>query len=92
MPAPEAVSPLLVHLLVLLLVVSALTLLVQVLQWLRIDRLSERVTRLEAQQKNCLSAVDVRNIWERLASIEAKTETSTRLMTSIQEHLLESDR
>lgn len=78
-------------LLVLTLVVVLANLLIAFLSWWRHDGLVSRVTRLEVQQAHALTAVECRQIHERLANIEGRVTTTNQVMQTIQEHLLESD-
>ncbi len=78
-------------LLIVVLVVTLANLLVGVLMWQRHDELAHRVTKIEAAQQHALSARETREIHERLASIEGQMITTTQLMRTIQEYLLEQD-
>ena len=81
----------LIAVLVVLMLISLLSLLVQCGQWFMHDGLSKRVARLEANQVNQLSQQQVLGIHERLASMEAEMKTQGTSLRSIQEHLLEND-
>lgn len=81
-------------LVVLLLVVALLlaNLLVVVMLWRRHDEMSARVIHVEARLSNALSHVEVRQLFERMSSLDGQMQTISRLMQTVQEHLLESDR
>lgn len=78
-------------LLVLVLLVAAANLLIALASWWRHDGLAARVTRIEANQANALTAHECRRIYERLSNIEGQLTTSAQLMHTIQKHLLEHD-
>lgn len=78
-------------LLVLLLMVALANLLIAFLLWRRHDDLAHRVVRLEANQQHLLTPYEVRQIHERLASIEGSLAVTSQVMKTIQEHLLENE-
>lgn len=55
----------------------------------RVDDIDVRVARLEAQS---LSAQEVRQFHERMASMEGQLRTNVELLTAIQKHLLGKER
>lgn len=77
--------------LILLLCVNVLMLGALLAVWRTCNGHGNRLTRLEAQQGNQLTAAEVRAMFERLANIEGRLEASTRMMQTIQDHLLEND-
>lgn len=77
---------------------GAANLLVLFLLWRHIDKrdaahadLSNRVTRVEANQANALTAQQVHSIYADIAEIKGRVATSVDMMKTIQEHLLERD-
>lgn len=73
-----------------LLVVLANLVIVLVLWW-RHEALSVRVAKLEAHRESALTHAEVRSLYDRLATIEGQNQTMTRLLQTVQEHLLEND-
>lgn len=57
--------------------------------WNRDDRLSQRLTVVEANQANAPTHRDMIDIRDRLTSVQAQTMTLVQLMQSIQQFLLE---
>lgn len=83
---------LIVGLLVGLLLIGLLNLCGLAVLWWRLIGLVARVTKLEAYQTLNLTHAETRAIYERLASIEGQVQTTNRLMQTVQQHLLESER
>ncbi len=86
-----SLESLLILLLILVVVVLA-HLLVTVWQWARHDGLATRVTRMEALLANNLTPAEIRQLFDRLASLEGQLQTTNGLLRTVQEHLLENDR
>ena len=68
------------------------------LLWRHIDKrdtahtdLASRVTRIEANQANGLTAQQIHAIYADVAEIKGRLATSVDMMKTIQEHLLERD-
>lgn len=83
----ELIQPLLI----VLLLVSLATLLTTVALWWRTTGLESRVAKLEAYQESSLTHAETRAIYERMASIDGRLNTTTQLLQSVQRHLLEKD-
>lgn len=79
-------------LLMLVLITVLANLALGIVLWWRQASLGARVARLEVYREHAISQVETRQIYERLASIEGQIQTTNRLMQTVQQHLLESDR
>lgn len=77
--------------LVLLLAIGVANLLIGVLLWWRHVGLVARVTRLEVYREQALTHTDVRQVYERLSSMEGQLQTTNRLLQTVQQHLLENE-
>ncbi len=54
--------------------------------------LFSRVAKLEAQQENSLTHIEVRGLYNELSELKGQMRTMTDLMHKVQEHLLENER
>lgn len=70
---------------------SLASLALQFVSWLMHHGLAGRVAKLEALQDNTLTHAETRQIYERLAGLEALSETQATVLKSIAAHLLEND-
>jgi len=77
--------------LILLLAIGLANLLIGVLLWWRHVGLVTRVTRLEVYRESALTHTDVRQVYERLSSIEGQMEATNSLLKTVQKHLLENE-
>ncbi|WP_164273433.1 hypothetical protein [Stenotrophomonas sp. B1-1] len=77
--------------LILLLAIGLANLLIGVLLWWRHVGLVARVTRLEVYREQALTHTDVRQVYERLSSMEGQLQTTNRLLQTVQQHLLENE-
>lgn len=77
------------HLLIVaVILLLAMNLIAFVWLWLRDDRLSRRLTLVEATLSNAPTHRDMTEIRDRLATVQAQTMTLVQLMQSIQNFLL----
>ncbi|RPE81833.1 hypothetical protein [Vulcaniibacterium tengchongense] len=88
--AIDATAPYALLLVLLLLATGNLS--VGLLLWWRQNGIAVRVAKLEAFREAGLTHAEIREIYERLSSIEGQIGTTNRLMQTMQEHLLENDR
>jgi len=86
-----AMNDMVVALLVVVLVISLANLLIGFLLWWRHVGLVARVTRLEVYREQALTHTDVRQVYERLSSMEGQIQTTNRLLQTVQQHLLENE-
>lgn len=77
--------------LILLLAIGLANLLIGFLLWWRHVGLVARVTRLEVYREQALTHTDVRQVYERLSSMEGQIQTTNRLLQTVQQHLLENE-
>ncbi|MGH8037298.1 MAG: hypothetical protein ACREPD_06115 [Stenotrophomonas sp.] len=84
-------GPVVVGLLALVVVLVAITLMVVLLLWWRHSGLSDRVTKLEVHYQHHLTSREVRQVFDRLATLEAKTDATNTMLKTVQEHLLENE-
>lgn len=62
------------------------------LMWWRYSGMEARLHRVEAAQASALGHAEFRHVLDRLATLEGQLEVNIQLMTTVQKHLLESEK
>lgn len=91
MSDPVMAGPMVVGLLVLVTGLVSINLLVGIVLWWRHSGLADRVTKLEVHNEHRITRDEVQKVFERLATLEGKTDTTNELLKTVQEHLLENE-
>lgn len=88
---PVMAGPIVIGLLVLVAALVAINLMVGVVLWWRHSGLADRVTKLEVHNEHRITREEVRQVFDRLATLEGKTDATNIMLRTVQEHLLEND-